>query len=210
MTITIFGASGQVGRQLITHALAAGHKVKAFGRNVEDMLDRDFKDPNFSVIKGYVFDKSEVHPAIKGSDAVLSALGGSVDGNDKTRSLGMKNIVDEMVATGCKRIVAVGGLGALQPDHGEYMVKQPDYPKQFVAVGLEHVAAYEALKAANLDFTFVCPPDLINKDADGNYIAVAEELPPNWEVYTGNLALFMVREVTDNNYVQQRVGLSNQ
>ena len=209
MTITIFGASGQVGKQLITHALAAGHTVRAFGRNVESMLDRDFNNPDFSVIKGYVFDEAEVKGALQGADAVLSALGGAADGSDKSRSLGMKNIVKQMQATGCKRIVSVGNLGSLQPGGGEYMVKLPSYPKQFIAVGLEHVAAYEVLKASGLTFTFACPPDLIDKDADGKYTVLAEALPPTWEVYTGNLALFMVKEVTANQFPNQRVGISN-
>ena len=34
MTITIFGATGMVGKQLVQQALFKGHTVKAFGRNV--------------------------------------------------------------------------------------------------------------------------------------------------------------------------------
>ena len=34
MTITIFGATGMVGKQLVQQALFKGYTVKAFGRNV--------------------------------------------------------------------------------------------------------------------------------------------------------------------------------
>ncbi len=96
MTVTIFGATGMVGKYLVTQALAAGFKVIAFGRNIEKLIDTDLSNQSLVAIKGYVFDEDEVFNALKDSDAVLSALGGGYDGIDKTRTLGIKNIIKQM------------------------------------------------------------------------------------------------------------------
>ncbi|MBP9740985.1 MAG: NAD(P)H-binding protein, partial [Chitinophagaceae bacterium] len=38
MTISIFGATGMVGQQVVQQALALSHHVKAFGRNVDNLI----------------------------------------------------------------------------------------------------------------------------------------------------------------------------
>ena len=72
--------------------------------------------------KGYVFDEQDVFEAINGSDAVISVLGGAFDGSDKTRSLGMKNIVKQMEKAGVKRIVAIGGPGVLNAGENKLII----------------------------------------------------------------------------------------
>ncbi|MBL0144477.1 MAG: NAD(P)H-binding protein [Chitinophagaceae bacterium] len=101
MTITIFGATGMVGKQLVQQALFRGFKVKAFGRNV--FTELDMEQDNLELIKGALFDEKDVYNAVKGSDAVLSCLGGEFSGDDKTRSLGMKNIIAQMQKANVKR-----------------------------------------------------------------------------------------------------------
>ena len=211
MIITIFGATGQVGIRVVRMALAKGFHVRAFGRNIEGMIDEDLRNENFEAVKGYVFDEKEVRNAVKGADAVISALGGSFDGTDKTRSLGIKNIVKQMEAAGTKRIIAIGGMGVLKDDEYEYMLKNPDYPEQFIAVGNEHLQAYQFLNNSNLSWTFLCPPNIIDADATGEFITAADYPPqPNqYKINAGDLALFMLNEITDNNYVCQRVGISS-
>jgi len=96
MILTVFGATGMVGKHVVQQALAKGYTVKAFGRNIAGFLDEETRNTNLHAVKGYVFDEKEVYEAIKGSDAVISVLGGSFDGKDKTRSLGIKNIITQM------------------------------------------------------------------------------------------------------------------
>lgn len=209
MNIIVFGATGMVGKQLVQQALFNGYTVKAFGRNVFTELDMEAK--NLELVKGALFDEKEVYEAVKGCDAVLSALGGSADGTDKTRTLGIKNIIAQMKKAGIKRIVAVGGLGVLNADENSLLIDQEDYPKQYLAVGLEHKRAYEYLNASGLDWTFVCCPDIKNENATGEFITKASYPPePNkYKINAGDLAMFMLNELKKNEYVQQRVGISN-
>lgn len=210
MTVTIFGATGQVGRQLVTHALAKGWKVKAFGRQIEGLLDQDMRNPNLSAVKGYVFDAGDVKKAIQGSDAVLSALGGAMDGSDQTRSLGMKNIVAQMEKYGPKRIVALGGLGVLDnPEGTGPLFEGEDYPKQYVPVAREHFAAYNFLKASMLEWTFICSPDILDAEADGKFETVEEAPAAEWKINAGNLALCMIQAAASGKFIHHRVGISN-
>jgi len=212
MLITVFGATGQVGKFIVSQALAKGHTVRAFGRNVADLIDRDLDHDALIAIKGYVFDAADVRNAIEGSDAVLSVLGGSFDGTDQTRSLGMKNIIEQMEFTGVKRIVALGGMGILnadEPDEG-LLIEQPGYPKEYLPVGKEHLLAYRSLEASSLDWTFICSPDILNKTGSGQYITAANYAPkPNhYQIASGDLAHCMLTCVEKQQYVKQRVGIS--
>ena len=209
MIITIFGATGKVGKRLVSLGLMQGHFIKAFGRNVFNMGYPENKDLN--LISGAVFDEESVFNAIKGSDAVLSALGGGIDGRDKTRSLGMSKIVAQMEKAGVKRIIAVGNMGILDTTNNEMIMESSDYPKEFLAVGKEHFEAFEILKNSSLDWTIVAPPDLIEAEATGTYHTAANTLPEhnNYKINTGDLALFMLTELQRNEFIRKRVGISN-
>lgn len=208
MHIVVFGATGQVGKQIVKQALFNGHHVKAFGRNV--FTEFSTEEKNLDLIKGGVFDEGEVLHAVKGCDAVLSALGGSFDGTDKSRSLGIKNIVAQMKNAGVKRIVALGGMGILNFDENTLLIDTEDYPKQYIPVGNEHRKAYEYLNNSGLDWTFVCSPDIINEDATGEFITNTNYPPePNkYKINAGDLALFMLGELKHNDFVGMRVGIS--
>lgn len=209
MNIIIFGATGMVGKELVKQALHNGHHVKAFGRNVftEDLPKND----NLELVQGALFDEGQVLKAIRGTDAVLSALGGATTDTDVTRSLGMKNIVAQMQKAGVKRIVALGGMGSLNADEDTLILDTPEYPAAFVHVSKEHYKAYEFLKASNLDWTFVCPGDIINGEATGHFVTNADYPPAENknQVYSGDLALFMLKQLSKTDYIGKRVGISN-
>lgn len=211
MIITVFGATGQAGKQIVSQALAQGHHVKAFGRDVTRIIDEDLRNQQFEAIQGYVFDKKDVRKALEGSDAVLSALGGSMEVQDKTRSLGIKNICEQMLHTGVQRIVAIGGRGVLKDDEYEYLLHHPDYPPEYVVVGDEHLQAYLFLKESGLDYTFYCPPNIIDADPDGRYMTRADypPEPDSYRIFTGNLAMSMLQSVQKNDYMKSRVGICN-
>jgi hypothetical protein len=211
MIITVFGATGQVGKRIVRGALDEQLKVRAFGRNVEPFIDESFRNKNLEPIKGYVFDADEVLDAVTGSDVVLSALGGSIDTNNKARSLGIKYIVDQMEKAGVKRIITVGSSAVLKDDFYGFEVNNPKYPALYKPVGMEHLKAYEYLSASDLDWTIVCCPTITNEDGNGRYI-ISEDYPPTPNLFTvkaGNIADFILKEIMRNNHLKKRVGISD-
>lgn len=209
MKLVIFGATGMVGKQLVQQALFNGDHVRAFGRNVytTDYLQTE----NLQLVQGALFDEAEVFNAIKGCDAVLSAIGGASDGTDKARTLGMKNIIKQMQKAGVKRIVGIGGLGVLNASENSLLVDQEDYPAEYKAVGLEHKKAFELLSESDLNWTFVCPPNIINEGPTGHFVTNADYPPVQnkYKINAGDLAMFMLNEMVKNEFVKHRVGISN-
>lgn len=210
MNITLFGATGMVGKRLLDLALARGYYVTAFGRNVEQLIDKDQRDDHLHAVKGYVFDEGDVFNAVKNAHAVVSVIGGGTDGTDKTRSLGMKNIIRQMEKAGVKRIIALGGIGVLNGDLDTYIFDTPDFPYELKEVSQEHLRALHLLESSSLDWTFVCPPTILDQEGSGQYIT-NDNYPPepdNSEIAAGDLADFMLTEITANLHLYQRVGIS--
>lgn len=209
MKLVVFGATGMMGKELVKQALFNGHSVKAYGRNVftEDLP----KDDKLELVQGALFDEGQVFNAIKGCDAVLSSLGGAFDGTDKTRSLGMKNIVQQMQKAGVKRIVAIGGFGVLNATEEKLIMDEDDFPSELFVVSQEHSKAWEFLKESSLNWTFVCPPTIVPGEPTGVFVTNADYPPAenNNKISSGDLALFMLKELSTNEYVKQRVGISN-
>jgi putative NADH-flavin reductase len=209
MNLIVFGATGMIGKQLVQQALHNGHNVKAFGRNVFSSFETDIK--NLELIKGALFDANEVQKAIKGCDAVLSALDGGPDSNDKTRTLGLKNIIAQMKTNNVKRIVAVGDSAILNNAEGVLLMDTEDFPKELLPTAMEQRQAFQYLKESGLHWTLVCPAQIIDHDATGSFTTAADHLPApnNDRINSGDLALLMLKEMQQNKYVQQRVGISN-
>jgi uncharacterized protein len=207
MKILIFGATGMTGQQIINQVIAYGHTAVAFGRNVFEELSTERK--YLELFRGYLFSEDDIKKALKGCDAVLSAIGGATDGTDKARSLGMKKIVAAMEKKGPKRIIAIGGLGVLNADEEKYIFETPDFPQKFKAVTAEHFQAFETLRDSSLDWTFLCPPNILDggptEDYNLNRNYPAEGQP---HINAGDLADFMVKELKANEFLKCRVGIA--
>lgn len=209
MTITVFGATGQVGKEVVKQALAKGFNVIAFGRDVNDWIDKDLANNNFTAIKGYVFSEEDVAKAIAPANAVISCLGGSFDGTDKTRSLGMKTIIAAMQKQGKQRIVGVGGMGLLQANEEQLIIETENYPKEFLPVGMEHWQAYKYLQQSGLAYTFVCPPNILNEPTSHQYLTQKSyhPSPTSFTIAAGDIADCMLNCIEKDLFIGERVGI---
>lgn len=208
MTVTVFGATGLVGKYLVKQALLKGFNVRAFARNI---LAADYPDnEKLKLMPGSAFDEGQVLKAVSNSDVVLSALGGLMDGVDKTRSLGMKTIVSQMQKAGVKRIIAVGGVGILDSGAGnEKIMDTKQFPREFLPVSNEHLKALEYLQNSGLTWTMVCPPMIADADVTGEYLVQADTVPVSKKgnINAGDLSLFMLSEAVNARFPEKRVGI---
>ena len=74
MHLTVFGATGMVGKRIVQQALNRGFTVTAFGRNVENLIDQDKRDEKLIAIKGYILDQKDIAKSLVNSDAVISCI----------------------------------------------------------------------------------------------------------------------------------------
>jgi len=90
-------------------------------------------------------------------------------------------------------------------------LNNPKYPDLYKPVGMEHLKAYEYLNESNLDWTYVCCPDIKDKDATGKYVTNIDysTIPNLFTITAGNVASFMLNELTGNRYVKKRVAISD-
>jgi putative NADH-flavin reductase len=106
MNLTVFGATGGVGREVITQALDAGHHVTAYVRNPSKLT---LTHSELTVIAGELTDADAVRRAVRGADAVISALGPSLDRKATGMPLveGTRTILDAMRAEDVERYIGM-------------------------------------------------------------------------------------------------------
>ncbi len=211
MKIALFGASGGTGTLLTNRCLAAGHQVTALLRSPDTFPLCD----KVEVIYGDACDPHAVLETIKGSDAVLSALGARSLGKEDVLERGVPNIIAAMQQTGVRRIIVLGSAGAL-PDS---LKKQPFYRRWIVQKILyntvlkwpvaSQIFQYNALAATDLDWTMVMPPMLRNIAARGRYRIDGEALPRNGSsIPREDVADFMMKQLTDPWWIRKGVYIS--
>jgi uncharacterized protein YbjT (DUF2867 family) len=107
--VLIVGATGGTGRELVAQALARGHDVTALVRRPEAI---GFEHPRLVVMRGDVLDPASVDVAVRGQDAVLSALGHRrYLGPTRILSDGTRNLLHAMETHGAQRFVCETSLG---------------------------------------------------------------------------------------------------
>jgi NADPH:quinone reductase-like Zn-dependent oxidoreductase len=70
--VLIVGATGGTGRHLVAQALERGHLVTALARDPSALR---IEHPRLRVVSGNVLDYASVEAAVRGQEAVVSALG---------------------------------------------------------------------------------------------------------------------------------------
>ena len=107
--VLIVGATGGTGRELVTQALEHGYAVTAL---VRDPARMRVDHPRLTVVRGDVLDAASVEAAMRGQDAVLSALGHKrTFYPTRILSLGTRNILSAMTTHGVRRFVCETSLG---------------------------------------------------------------------------------------------------
>jgi putative NADH-flavin reductase len=114
MKLTVFGATGGVGREVVTQALDHGDYVTAYVRNPAKL---DLTHPSLTVVTGELADGEAVQRAVHGADAVISALGPSLDRKATGMPLvdGTGSIVEAMRAEGVERYIGMATPSVRDP-----------------------------------------------------------------------------------------------
>jgi putative NADH-flavin reductase len=107
--VLIVGATGGTGRQLVAQALERGYAVTAL---VRDPSRLRVDHPELTVVQGDVLDYGSVEAAMRGQEAVLSALGHKrFFYPTRILSEGTQNILRAMDTHGVPRLICETSLG---------------------------------------------------------------------------------------------------
>lgn len=209
MKVLVVGATGGTGRELVKQALEHGHSVTAFARNPVDMK---MQHERLSVVPGNVLDPSSVETAVKGQDAVLSALGHKrwiVPSS--ILSKGTRNIVDAMTRHGVRRLVCETSLGV-----GDSRGRLGLYYTLFVIPVIvffyfrDKKKQEEVVTDSKLDWVIVRPGRLTNGRKRGAYRHGPKIGNYLWTVAVSraDVADFMLRQLDDDTYLRQAVAVA--
>src|SRR3954449_1749705 len=126
MNLTVFGATGGVGREVVSQALDRGDHVTAYVRNPAKLA---ITHPALTVVAGELTDHEAVQRAVQGADAVISALGPSLDRKATGMPLvdGTRTIVDAMQADGVRRYIGMATPSLHDPREHPHRPR-PDRP----------------------------------------------------------------------------------
>ena len=205
MRITVFGASGATGRELVAQALAAGHQVTAFVRTPAKLT---VSAPTLARVQGDVTDATAVARAIAGSEAVFVALGAASPLKlDTAITDGMRHILAAMHDHGVRRLLYLSFIGVRESrEEAGWFVKH-------IAVRLlaNEVAGHEAreamIKASATDFTIVRAPKLFTGARQGplrhgEHMAATS---PFAMLSRADLAAFLLGQLSDTTYIRHPV-----
>src|SRR3954451_14043391 len=164
MNLTVFGATGGVGRHVVTQALDRGDHVTAYVRNAAKL---DIRHPELTVTAGELTDRDAVRRAVEGADAVISALGPSLDRKATGMPLveGTRNIVDGIEDAGVRRYVGMATPSFRDRRDGRSLIGTLVQTMGRVTLARayrELLAMSEIVTSSNLDWTiarFLQPTD---------------------------------------------------
>ncbi len=203
MKIVIFGASGRAGIQCVKRALEKGHLVTAIVRAVQSVK---LVHANLNLVQGDAMAQEAVSAAMKNQEAVISCLGSTEHSH---RQVFINHLINAMREHKVKRLIALGGIGALQASEHLKVYETVTFPKEYIEVSQAHVRVLDALLTSRLDFTFVCPPMIAEGERTGNYKTQENYPTQGWSITAGDLADFIIHELETGKYIGKKVGISN-
>ena len=208
MRLLVIGATGGTGRELVQQALAQGHQVTAFVRNPAKL---QIAHANLRLAKGDVLDYGTVEAAMRGQDAVLSALGHKRFMYPNTiQSDGMRNILRAMESCDVPRLICETALGIGSS------VGRLGLPHTFFFLPLllqfymwDKVRQEELIMASDRDWVIARPGVLKNGPARGSYQHGLDVGSYFWPVIISraDVADFMLKQLTDDTYLGLAPGL---
>jgi putative NADH-flavin reductase len=220
MRITLFAATGGVGREFLDQALAVGHHVTAVVRNPQ-MLRRQVPAVRADLATP---DPAVLASAIKGADVVVSCLGARTAQEAGIAWKGTKAIAQAMQATGVRRIIVVSAapIGTVSSP------AQPNPPKQDPGDGffMRHLFSplikvafrsryadlarmEDLLRDSGLSWTIVRPPRLTNQRRTAKYrTAYGQNLRRGLTISRADVADLMLRLIETPDAIEKVVGVA--
>jgi len=170
MKLTVFGATGGIGTEVVRQALAAGHEVVAVVRDPARLAVP--AGAGLGVVTADVMDPAQIGPAVKGADAVVSALGPRPGGPTTVLADSARSILAALGQTGVGRLVVVSASGAFIEPGEPFVTRVLVKPllQRILRDSMTDTQRMEAeIRASGTDWTLMRPPQLTSRPGRGRY-----------------------------------------
>lgn len=200
MTITVFGASGKVGRLVVEQLLAAGHTVTVFvhSNSPFEISER------LRIVKGDVHNAPFVEAAVRGSEAVISTLGSWGTPTKDIVSTATGAIIPAMLQTGAKRLITLTGSGAWTPGDKISIANRVQHAAFRLLAGKIIRDAEDHLRLladSQLDWTCLRSP--VMKQGAPTAYELNKAMPKPWETISrATVAKAIVDQLYDQSYLR--------
>ncbi|MBV7244910.1 MULTISPECIES: NAD(P)-dependent oxidoreductase [unclassified Streptomyces] len=210
MRITVFGATGGVGREVVGQALSAGHEVTAVVRDPDRLPASLDRAALHAVVR--LDDPAAVRAAVAGRDAVLSGLGSRGRKANGVAERLTGRIVSAMEAEGVRRLLVVSAA-PVGPEPADDPLVDRLMRRAIGAVLAELYADLARMEAAlarsATDWTSVRPPKLTDGPCTGVYRKVVGGTPRSGRsISRADVAHAMLALIDDPAAVRQGVGVA--
>ena len=203
MKVSIFGATGATGQELIKQGLEKGYHISTIVRN-----QLPITNPNLTVIKGNIFDKKLVKDIIDKSDLVISVLAftpklfgqKSTDLYSKSASV----LVETMTELKVKKLAFCTSAGVEEDPNEIWFYKHILKPFYLEKGYKDMQLAEKIITHSTLDWILVRPSRLTN-DALTTQFRISERFRPEKgsSISRADLAFFILNQVTNNAWVHK-------
>jgi putative NADH-flavin reductase len=221
MKITVFAATGGIGRKVLEQALASGDEVTAVVRNPKKLP----AEVRFVTADLAEADPAVLEAAVKGADAVVSGLGATSGHEVGVAWRGTQAIIRAMKSAGVRRIVVVSAapIGTVPSparphppkyDPGDGFFMRHLFGPLTKAALRKHYADLaqmeDVLRDSGLDWTIVRPPRLTDKAKTSSYrTAYGQNLRGGLFISRADVADLMLRVLDQPQAIQQVIGIAN-
>ena len=206
MKVTVVGAAGKTGRAVVDQAKAAGHEVTAFVHDADG-----YTVPDVHVREGDATDPAAMDAAVAGQDAVIDTIGGKTPYKHTTlESSAAETIIASMRRNGVGRLVVTSMIG-----EGDSTANTPFYARILLATFLrgatpDKAGMEKAVDASGLDWIIVRPAILSDDPATGDVRVYRPDTGEKAHTITrGDLASFLVAQLTTDEHLQRAVTVAN-
>ncbi|WP_225100450.1 NAD(P)-dependent oxidoreductase [Streptomyces sp. CoH27] len=209
MNLTVFGATGGIGRELVRQALDAGHRVTAV---VRDPARLEVTGDTLEVVRADLTDPEPLRAAVAGRNAVLSGLGARSRKDAGVATRLTRTVLHAMEAEGVRRllVVSAGPVGPAPEGDGPLDRGMLGIVRAVLKDVYADLSEMEAeLARSGTDWTSVRPPRLQDKPLTGHYRTAIGGFPRKGRfIARADVAHAMLSMIDDQGTVKQGVGVA--
>lgn len=213
MKITVFGATGAIGALSVAELLDQGHTVTAYARNPQKIPES--WDGKVQTVIGEMSDEAKIDSAVAGAEAVISALGPTMDRKAQGTPLiaGTQRIIDAMQTHDVPRFIGHATPAVLdRRDKPTFTTRLTSFmPRTFMPRAYEEIIGMNRIiMNSDRDWTivrFVAPKDTAKQ---GNLrVGFFGTDKIGFGVSRADIAAFTAAQVNDDTYTHRAPAISN-